>query len=743
MEPLVGQNNLWETLIEIPEKYRQNGVLVEYNIYATDNAGNEKITGYSSLFTYDCLPPTTILSLGTPNYGDYVTSDTEITLSCNDAISGCGGTYYKIDEGSEVEYTVPFKITGESSHIIDYYSIDKAGNNEGTNTRTLILDNTAPEVVLTELEEFYNSVPIVLEFTYSETSSGVKEYKVYKKRLGADSNFVDITNNAVLKNCNTIDDTTTCEFWDGTSDQDGDFEFKVEVIDNVENLQESNVVDTVLDRWGPFAVELVSPENNLYFKEQPLLSWVEGQDNNAHLYIPGYGVSGVKEYELVLDGGTPIILNLSELGYQTLGLAEGAHTWEIRAWDNAGNDGEWSEVRTFTIDTTPPVISNVNVIPKYENYVAGTITASADVTDVNGIFSVTFELSEEECAATKVDDTWSCSIDTTLLEDGEYTLVVTTVDIAENGNVDDSLNIIVDNTAPITAIVSPAQSSLFASNFAVSVTDTDNSGSGLDYCEYKVNDGEWKKSRDCNADVTVTVGEEMDDDCNVEGENVCSIEVRARDNLENENTEVSRTFSIDWTNPPQILDSRPSGTIVNSFTELYVETNKPATCKYDTTYKSSYNAMTYTMGTTGNLVYSQYVPNLIDKSYNYYVICKDTAGNEMLYPASISFDVDTREEFNVTIPETKGDYLRTGWNQFFLPSFVLEDTNLTVPYLVRDVLKSIEGSYNIVYHYDGTIWRSYEPGRPVNDLIDLTEFNGGVFPYFIDMNVSGKRIEIN
>jgi hypothetical protein len=149
--------------------------------------------------------------------------------------------------------------------------------------------------------------------------------------------------------------------------------------------------------------------------------------------------------------------------------------------------------------------------------------------------------------------------------------------------------------------------------------------------------------------------------------------------------------------------------------------------------------MSYEMSTTGGTISSQLIEGLIDKPYAYYVLCKDNVGNEMTQPVSILFDVDTREAFSVTIPETKGDYLRIGWNPFFLPSFVLENTTLTSPFEVEEVLASIEGDYTFVYHFDGSVWRSYVPGRDVNDLL---EFNSGGFPYFIYMNVSDERIEI-
>jgi hypothetical protein len=321
--------------------------------------------------------------------------------------------------------------------------------------------------------------------------------------------------------------------------------------------------------------------------------------------------------------------------------------------------------------------------------------------------------------------------------DGEYSIKYYSEDEAGNVESEQTAGNLakLDSLQPSLDVQSISQ--IYADDFTLQVTESDET-SGIDLCEYRVNSGSWLQ-RNCNSNTPpITVGE--GEEC-VEGENSCEVEVRVSDYAGNIATQ-SKVFSIDWTNPPMILNSGPSGTLVNGWAVLSVETNKPATCKYDTVYKSSYDSMSFVMESSGGVYHSNPLTDLLDKSYSYYVLCKDNAGHEMSYPASITFDVDTRENFVVTIPETKGNYFIEGWNQFFLPSFVLDDTTLISPYTVETVLESIGGQYNIIYHYDGTIWRSYEPDRPVNDLIDLTEFNGGGFPYFIDMAVAGGRLEL-
>jgi hypothetical protein len=65
--------------------------------------------------------------------------------------SGVDVTYYKLDGGTQTEYTGPFTI-GEGTHTVEYWSVDNAGNVEGVNTATFTVDTTEPTVELTSPE---------------------------------------------------------------------------------------------------------------------------------------------------------------------------------------------------------------------------------------------------------------------------------------------------------------------------------------------------------------------------------------------------------------------------------------------------------------------------------------------------------------------------------------------------------------------------------------------------------------
>jgi hypothetical protein len=103
---------------------------------------------YKELTFTDDVPPVTTL----------VFDDLTGTVSlyaydpAGPASSGVCNTYYRLDGGSQTEYTNPFSIP-EGSHTVQYWSVDCAGNSESPKTSpTLIVDTTPPTVEITAPE---------------------------------------------------------------------------------------------------------------------------------------------------------------------------------------------------------------------------------------------------------------------------------------------------------------------------------------------------------------------------------------------------------------------------------------------------------------------------------------------------------------------------------------------------------------------------------------------------------------
>ncbi|MHA1366972.1 MAG: Ig-like domain-containing protein [Candidatus Heimdallarchaeota archaeon] len=77
--------------------------------------------------------------------------------------------------------------------------------------------------------------------------------------------------------------------------------------------------------------------------------------------------SGIDYYEAQIDGGTWINKGTGT-SHTFTGLIDGAHTVNVRAWDNAGNDA--TDSTTFTVDTSIVVGTKYAVLAGISNYKA-------------------------------------------------------------------------------------------------------------------------------------------------------------------------------------------------------------------------------------------------------------------------------------------------------------------------------------------------------------------------------------
>jgi murein DD-endopeptidase MepM/ murein hydrolase activator NlpD/N-acetylneuraminic acid mutarotase len=96
----------------------------------------------------DTVAPTTTATLsGTQGEESWYRSDGGININAQDNEGGLGvdNTQYKIDDEDWQPYSVPFSITEEGHHKIQYYSQDNDGNLEDVKTVEFDIDKTVPE----------------------------------------------------------------------------------------------------------------------------------------------------------------------------------------------------------------------------------------------------------------------------------------------------------------------------------------------------------------------------------------------------------------------------------------------------------------------------------------------------------------------------------------------------------------------------------------------------------------------
>jgi hypothetical protein len=247
----------------------------------------------------------------------------------------------------------------------------------------------------------------------------------------------------------------------------------------------------------------------------------------------------------------------------------------------------------------------------------------------------------------------------------------------------------VDTVHPVTTVTSPAAGSWHGSDFAISISDTDDN-SGLDVCNWSIlSSGEFTRPwelRTCNAPQSVTVGPTAN--CRHEGVDTCVVQAGAWDIARNSYI-TTPSFSIDWT-PDAILQitgwTEPGGSPVPYFSwtndaELTMEVTSDTTA-------SPHVGMSWTMDAAPDCTVNTpednpltlQLPPLTDGWHSFVVRAIDTAGN--CGPTDFfGFGIDTMEEpvISLTAQGPQGELFEGVWHNVADPEMHWDPSSSTAP----------------------------------------------------------------
>jgi hypothetical protein len=117
--------------------------------WSVDLAGNTE-TQRSMLIKVDSVAPSTqAQASSTWSYDVWYQSPAQVYINATDSASGIANTYYTIDGGATQTYTTTFNISTGGVHIINYWSVDQAGNTETQKSLTVRVDSAAPTTQIT------------------------------------------------------------------------------------------------------------------------------------------------------------------------------------------------------------------------------------------------------------------------------------------------------------------------------------------------------------------------------------------------------------------------------------------------------------------------------------------------------------------------------------------------------------------------------------------------------------------
>ncbi|MDP8909842.1 MAG: PxKF domain-containing protein [Chloroflexota bacterium] len=137
----------------------------------SDKAGNST-SADSAKVNIDRTTPSTD---ATAPSGWTNTSQT-VTLAAKDALSGVKATYYKLDGGAATHGT-SVAISGDGTHKLEYWSVDKAGNAEPAKNVDVKIDGTSPTISHTQSPlanaNRWNRTSVTVKFVCEDATSGI------------------------------------------------------------------------------------------------------------------------------------------------------------------------------------------------------------------------------------------------------------------------------------------------------------------------------------------------------------------------------------------------------------------------------------------------------------------------------------------------------------------------------------------------------------------------------------------
>ncbi|AKJ03808.1 Ig-like protein group 3 [Archangium gephyra] len=251
--------------------------------------------------------------------------------------------------------------------------------------------------------------------------------------------------------------------WDSATVADGPHTLLAKAHDTGGRVGTSAAVVVNTDTTPP-EVALTSPVQGSYLQYSVVLEATVSDSG---------GVAKVEFYRGTTLLGTDTTAPYS-MTWSTTSVADGAHTFSVKAQDRLGNASTSPGVEVIIDKTSPsePVIT----APASYALVRGTVQVSVTTTDNLGVARVEFHAGTTRLG-TDTSAPYEVSWDTSTLADGTYSLSATAYDHAGNGR---SSGLIIpvttDNTPPAAALTAPAPGTFLRGSVTLEATASDAKG---------------------------------------------------------------------------------------------------------------------------------------------------------------------------------------------------------------------------------------------------------------------------
>ncbi|HEU5011794.1 MAG TPA: Ig-like domain-containing protein, partial [Roseiflexaceae bacterium] len=422
-----------------------------FAVRAVDNAGNTQATPTSFAWVIDLTAPDTTITanpsaLSNNTTASFTFSGTDPTS--NGVASGVASFECQLDGSVFTTCTSPRNYTGlsDGAHTFAVRAIDAAGNVDGTPASyTWAVDSVVP------------AAPVV---TTPANGSVTNNPQPPVTGTAEPNSTVTIFIDGAAVGTTTADASGNWAFTPGTPLAQGAHTVKARATDAAGNTSVDSNTNT-------FTVDTVEPDTT--FTSTPPSAT---NNTSANFQFTGNGTgSAIDHFECSLDGATfATCANPQNL----TGLAEGSHTFRVRAVDSAGNTETTPASYTWIVDLTAPDTTITANPPSLSNSQSASFSFTGSDGSGSGVASFECALDGAAFAACTSPANY------TGLADGAHTFAVRAIDAA--GNMDASpasYTWTIDTVAPDTTITGNPPALSNSQNASFSFTGSDGSGSGI------------------------------------------------------------------------------------------------------------------------------------------------------------------------------------------------------------------------------------------------------------------------
>lgn len=411
------------------------------------DTGGRVGTSAPVVITLDNTPPTAALT--SPTQGMFVQGNVALQATATDNQAVAKVEFYDgttlIGTSTASPYTLNWSTWGvaEGAHTLSVKAYDNAGNVRVSSAVGVTVDNVGPAASITAPVSNARVAGTVQVSATAGDDVGLARVEFY-----VDGALIGTDTNAPYG-----------VSWNSATVTDGNHVLTAKAVDNAGNVGTSGAVGVTTDNTPPTAA-LTAPAQGVVLRGSVSLA-ASASDNQA--------ISKVEFYDGAALIGSASTVPYS-LSWNTVAVADGAHTLTVKAYDTFGNAGTSAAVGV-TVDNTAP--TTALSAPAQGAQLRGTVQVSATASDNQAVARVEL-YADQTLLGTATTAPYALSWDTTTVANGSITLTANAYDTAGNVAQSAGRTVTVDNTAPTVAITSPANGATLFLSTTVQASASDN-----------------------------------------------------------------------------------------------------------------------------------------------------------------------------------------------------------------------------------------------------------------------------